>query len=82
MHGYPEVELIATRTGDCGCPEEDYLFDGLDLQVHYEPNGDADAYLYDGEWDAAFTINRPTVDQGREAVFARAREILAGAPEA
>lgn len=51
--GEPQEE----RVGDCGCPEKDYLFDGwLFLQVHWEPDGDVDAYVDDGEgWDATYT---------------------------
>lgn len=62
--------LIATRQGDCGCPEEDWLVNGLDLTVHFEANGDVDAFLDAGDWEADATFQASNQDEGRAAVFA------------
>jgi hypothetical protein len=73
-----DVKLVERRIGDCGCPEEEYLFEGIDLVVHYEPNGDADAHMDGGDWGEATTsIRGLPQDAAREAVFAWASNIVA-----
>ena len=65
-----DLELIETRTGDCGCPEEEYVFEGYSLTIHFEPTGEADAFLDcsdEGEAERSLVRDHPTA--AREALF-------------
>lgn len=69
--------LLSSGTGDCGCPEEVWLLRGLELHVHFEPNGDVDAFADAGDdGEAETTIEGVTPEEGREAVFSWARSLL------
>ncbi len=64
------VEFIEGYIGDCGCPEEHYLFGGIDLTVHFEPNGDVDGFLDGGDWgEAETTVFGVDAQEGRKAIF-------------
>lgn len=66
-----KATLEQARIGDCGCPEEVYLFDGVYLEVHFEPNGDADAFLdFGDDGEVTTTIEGHTRFAARLAVFA------------
>lgn len=76
----PLADLQARRVGECGCPEEVYLFDGLDLTIHFEPNGDVDGHLDGGYWGEATTTGElgHGHDEGRRAIFAWAASLIHG----
>lgn len=75
------AELIERRVGDCGCPEEVYLFDGIDLTIHFEPNGDVDAFMDGGDLgEAERTEEGVTPEEGRRAIFAWAASLTATPP--
>ena len=42
-------------TQDCGCPMERWQYFGIDLHMHFEPEG-VDVYLDGGEWDRNLTF--------------------------
>lgn len=73
------VEFLGARVGECGCPEELYLFDGIDLVVHFEPNGDCDAFLDSGD-DCADWTTRAGLSrfEGRLAAFSWAASLIVG----
>lgn len=65
-----DIELIERRVGDCGCPEECYLVRGIDLVVHFEPDGTADAFMDGGDWgEAEASFWAPSVDMARKTVL-------------
>lgn len=77
----PEQVISVTR-GDCGCPEEHYIFNGIDLIVHYEPDGTADAFMDGGDWGECETsIEGMTRFAARLATFAWAASMTAGDPQ-
>jgi len=70
-------ELQSEGIGDCGCPEEIWLLGGLELHIHFEPNGDVDAFADGGDWgEAETTVEGFTPEAGRVAVFAWAASLL------
>lgn len=75
-----EAQLIERRTGECGCPEEHYMFNGIDLIVHFEPTGEADAHLDGGDWgEAEMTVEAPArPDAARATIFAWAAALTDG----
>lgn len=57
-----EIEFTGVEEGDCGCAEETFIVNGIDLVVHYEPDGRADAFMDGGDWgeaDATFKLGHP-----------------------
>ncbi|HZV83802.1 MAG TPA: hypothetical protein VFF48_02355 [Brevundimonas sp.] len=75
------AEFLGFRVGDCGCPEELYLFDGIDLVIHFEPNGDVDAFWDSGDDCADWTTHEGmTRFNGRLAAFAWAASLMQGPP--
>lgn len=76
-------ELLEMREGDCGCPEEEWLFLGFNLILHHEPTGETDAFLDGGDYGEAETSFRPaSLIAGRAAALAWAHALVMGAPEA
>ena len=74
------AELVESRIGECGCPEEHYLFDGIDLIIHFEPNGDVDAFWDTGDDCADWTTHEgQSRFNGRLAAFAWAASLTGGA---
>lgn len=78
MSRKPEV-FVGCEIGDCGCPEETYIVNGINLIVHYEPDGTADAFLDGGDWgEVETTVEGMTRFAARHAVFAWAFDMTAG----
>lgn len=74
--------FIGCEIGDCGCPEERYLFNGIDLVVHFDPDGTADAFMDGGDWGEVETsVEGMTRFAARLAVFAWARDTTQGPPQ-
>lgn len=74
----PEI-FVGCEIGDCGCPEETYVFKGIDLIVHYEPDGTADAFMDGGDWGQCETsVEGMTRFAARLAVFAWAESMTMG----
>ncbi len=70
------VEFIRCVIGDCGCPEEEYLFNGVDLIVHYDPDGTADAHMdWGDDGEAETTVEGMSRFAARHAVFAWAASL-------
>lgn len=70
------VEFIRAGIGDCGCPEEEYLFNGVDLIVHYDPDGTADAHMdWGDDGEAETTVEGHSRFAARHAVFAWAASL-------
>lgn len=66
---------------DCGCPQEHFVFNGIDLYVHYEADGTADAFMDGGDWgEAETTVEGFTRFAARLAVFSWAASLMSGPP--
>lgn len=78
-HIIPRIEFVGAAVGECGCPEETYLIGGVDLVVHFEPNGDCDAFLDTGDDCADWTTHEGMSRfNGRLAAFAWAGSLIVG----
>jgi len=55
---------------DCGCPAEEWIYQGVELYLHFEPNGDVDVFANAGDWTRDFTVRGATVELGRAEAFA------------
>lgn len=73
------LEFVGCETGECGCPEETYIFDGIDLVVHYEPDGTADAFMDGGDWGECETsVEGMSRFAARHAVISWAASMVHG----
>lgn len=71
MSAVSDVEFVEARVGSCGCPEERYTFRGVELIIHFEPDGSVDGFLDPGDETADWiTEEGVTAFNGRLAVFA------------
>ena len=76
---WPDTELVRAGTGDCGCPEEEWLFRGVCLWIHLEPDGSVDAFADGGDWgEAEITLAASTLDTARNAAFVWLESIMVG----
>lgn len=50
---HTDLELLDTREGDCGCAEEAWRVNGIDLDLHVEPTGEIHAFMDGGDWGEA-----------------------------
>lgn len=70
--------LAQSENRECGCPEEHWLVGGIDLTMHFEPEGRVDAFMDGGDWGEAditlFTAN--SLEIGRSAAISWALDRL------
>lgn len=51
------ARLIDARLSDgCGCPEEDWIIDFIDVTIHIEPDGSGEIFVDAGDWQAELTV--------------------------
>lgn len=75
--GPPPVRLHARVPSDeCGCPEELWTVDGLQLLFHFEDDGPCDAFIFAGDWEMETTIEAETLDELRALSFLWLAQIL------
>ena len=64
------IEMLArVPSEECGCPEELWRIDGILLLLHLEEDGDSDAFIFAGDWDAETTIKAHDLDDLRAKSF-------------
>lgn len=51
------IETIATRIGECGCPEHDIVIGHITGTVHLEQDGRGDAFMDFGDWEEEWQFN-------------------------
>jgi hypothetical protein len=43
--------IIADRASEeCGCPEREFIYRGVDVLIHFEGNGSSEAHFDTGDW--------------------------------
>jgi len=68
--GEPPVFERAYPDDDCGCPVEEWIVRGVNLTLHYEPDGSMEVYADTGEWDHTFPLKATTMEDARTEAFA------------
>lgn len=72
-------QLIETRSSEeCGCPEEHWLYLGVDLIIHEEADGRVHALLDAGDWDTDVLLPYPSLEIAREPIFRWAHDSIHG----
>lgn len=55
---------------DCGCPIEEWLCCGIELTLHFEPDGAMELYANAGEWEANVPLKATAMETARQEAFA------------
>lgn len=78
--GTAPISLLARVPSDeCGCPEELWRIDGIELLFHFEDDGPCDAFIFAGDWDAETSIDADTLDDLRAKAFQWLADMMRGA---
>ncbi|WP_371398883.1 hypothetical protein [Marinovum algicola] len=54
---------------ECGCPEELWRLDGIDLLFHFEEDGQSEAFIFAGDWELETTLQARSLDDLRAKSF-------------
>ena len=60
---------------ECGCPVEEWVCCGVNLQLHYEPDGTMEVFASNGDWEHEFALSSTTMVGARDEAFAWARNL-------
>lgn len=60
---------------DCGCPVEEWVYLGVSLTLHFEPDGSLECFADTGDWDRVVPLKATTMEAGRAEAFAWVRSI-------
>lgn len=52
----PTRLLAAVPSDECGCPEEIWRVDGLDVLIYFEADGKCEMFVFGGDWEDEFTF--------------------------
>ena len=62
-------EFLASRKSEeCGCLEEDWIMGMVDVTLHIEPDGNGEAFLYNGDTELEVTFECSGIGDLREKV--------------
>ncbi|VCU58242.1 hypothetical protein EPIB1_1140 [Tritonibacter mobilis] len=68
--GKAPISILARVPSDeCGCPEELWRIDGIDLLFHFEKGGKSEAFLFAGDWELETTLEARSLDDLRAKSF-------------
>lgn len=60
---------------DCGCPVEEWIVNGINLTIHFEPDGAMEAFADNGDWDRNVPLKATTMEAARAEAFAWANAV-------
>ncbi|MHA3913884.1 hypothetical protein [Halovulum sp. GXIMD14793] len=68
--GSAPIKMLArVPSQECGCPEEIWQIDGMELLFHFEADGTSEAFLFAGDWEEETTLNARSLDDLRAKAF-------------
>ncbi|KPU83726.1 hypothetical protein JI58_07840 [Marinosulfonomonas sp. PRT-SC04] len=68
--GPAPVEMLArVPSEECGCPEELWRIDSLELLFHFEADGDSDAFIFGGDFELETTLRARNLNDLRAKSF-------------
>lgn len=77
----PIYILARVPSDECGCPEELWRIDGLDLLFHFEEDGQSEAFIFAGDWEMETTLQARSLDDLRAKAFQWFADIMDAADE-
>jgi hypothetical protein len=64
------AKLIEVRPSEeCGCPEEFWIMDNIEVIIHFEEDGSGHIFLDAGDWDHDFVVEANTMEGLRRAAI-------------
>lgn len=68
--GTAPISILArTPSDECGCPEELWRIDGIELLFHFEEDGKSEAFIFAGDWEMETTLQARSLDDLRAKAF-------------
>ncbi len=61
---WPHLEA-AYSDPDCGCPVEEWVYCGITLTIHFEPDGSLEVFADTGDWQQEVALQATSMDAGR-----------------
>ena len=55
---------------DCGCPVEEWIYGGITLTMHFEPDGSLELFADTGDWQEEVALSATSIEAGRAEAFA------------
>lgn len=65
----PVTMLARVPSEECGCPEEIWRINGLDLLFHFEEDGTSEAFIFAGDWERETALEARSLDDLRAKAF-------------
>ena len=57
-YGCLKVKLVSSQPSEqCGCPEEDWVMDNVEVTIHLEEDGSGHLLFYGGDWEHDFEVD-------------------------
>jgi len=70
LEGASPIFVRSYPDEDCGCPVEEWHLLGVDLILHFEPDGSMEVFADTGDWDHNFPLKASTMEEARTEAFA------------
>jgi hypothetical protein len=68
--GAAPIELLArVPSEECGCPEELWRINGIDLMLHFEDDGTSDLFIFAGDFELENSVTARSLDDLRAKAF-------------
>jgi len=68
--GNPPIKMLGRLPSEeCGCPEELWRIEGIDLLFHFEADGKSEAFVFAGDFEAETTLTARTLNDLRAKAF-------------
>lgn len=74
----PISMLARVPSEECGCPEELWRMDGIELLFHFEEDGSSEAFIFAGDWEQETSIEARSLDDLRAKSFQWLADIMDG----
>jgi len=78
----PIAMLARVPSDECGCPEEVWRLNGIDLLFHFEEDGSSEAFLFAGDWELETTLQARSLDDLRAKAFQWFADVMDTGPGA
>lgn len=75
----PDVQLVAAvPSEECGCPEELWRINGMDVLIHFEENGSSEMFIFAGDFEMERSATARNMMELRSQMFAWLGEFTDG----
>jgi hypothetical protein len=74
--GWKKPQLVSAGPDeDCGCEAEEWVYHGINLFLHFEPDGRIDLFMDNGDWEDDVRLSGADMKSARREAFAYVRAL-------